>query len=83
MDLAQAQQMCEGWTAEMDAALVTFVNQLSHKLAVSPARLHAHDIYLTDAELSSTKFSVLQGQSTHRVDVIIREDISENAEMPL
>ena len=61
MDLSQAQQMCEGWSREMDSALVGFVNTLSHKLAVSPARLHPHEIYLTEAELSSATYSVLQG----------------------
>lgn len=62
MEVCQAQQMCEGWSREMDSALVSYVNTLCHKLAISPARLHPHEVYLTEAELTSATYSVLQGQ---------------------
>ena len=64
MDLCQAQQMSDQWTLEMDAALVIYVNQLCQHLAVSTARLHPHEVYLSEADLSSMGCACLQGTLT-------------------
>ena len=64
MDLSQAQQMSDQWTLEMDAALVIYVNQLCQHLAVSTARLHPHEVYMSEAELSSIGCACLQGMAS-------------------
>ena len=62
MDLGQAQEMSSSWNHDMDCALVKYVNHLCHHLAVAPARLHPHEVYLTEAELSSVDYGCLQGR---------------------
>ena len=47
---------------EMDTALVSLVNKLCVELAISPARLHPHEIYLTQANLATVEYSALQGR---------------------
>ena len=64
MDRGQAWQLSRQWTTEMDGALVDLVNKLCVDLAISPARLHPHEIYLTPAHLASVEFSALQGTSS-------------------
>ena len=61
LDNSQAQQMARQWTLDMDAALTQFVNSFCRKLAVTPARIHPHEIKITTAELASEKYSCLQG----------------------
>lgn len=68
--------MSAEWTLEMDAALVIYVNQLCQHLAVSPSRLHPHEVYLSEAELTSMGCACLQGAlatvswSRHLVDYL-------------
>ena len=49
------------WTLDMDSALVCYVDRLCQKLAITPARLHPHEVYLTEGDVVSPKFSPLQG----------------------
>ena len=58
---SQAWQLSRQWTTEMDTALVSMVNKLCVQLAISPARLHPHEMYLTPAHLASVQYSCLQG----------------------
>ncbi len=53
--------MSAQWTPDMDAALTLYTNRLCQHLCVSPARLHPHEIYLSDAELASIDYACLQG----------------------
>lgn len=62
IDTTQAQQMSKEWTLDMDCALVKHINTLCRHLAISPSRLHPHEVYLTEAELSSANYSCLQGR---------------------
>lgn len=54
--------MARQWTLEMDTALTQFVNSFCRKLAVTPARLHPHEIRISSVELASEKFACLQGK---------------------
>ena len=62
LDTSQAQQMARQWTPEMDTALTQYVNSYSRKLAVAPARLHPHEIYISQEELTNEKYVCLQGK---------------------
>ncbi|TRY90504.1 hypothetical protein DNTS_002641, partial [Danionella cerebrum] len=46
IDTRHAQKACRKWSLEMDFALVQFVNRLCCQLAITPARLHPHELYL-------------------------------------
>ena len=54
--------MNEQWTVEMDAALTHLLNSLCRVLAISPARLHPHEIYIREEELTSQMYTPLQGE---------------------
>ena len=62
IDVCQAQQMCQQWSVERDGALVAYHNHLCRHLGITPARLHPHEVYLTEAELTSADYSFLQGK---------------------
>ena len=62
IDLTLAPQMVSQWSVEMDSALVTYVNKLCLEQAISPARLHPHEIYLTNAHTASQQLACLQGK---------------------
>lgn len=62
IDTSQAQEMCNQWEPEMDAALVQYINRLCQHLSISPARLHPHEVYLTSAEMTSIDYAPLQGK---------------------
>ena len=66
--------MSEAWTSEMDGALVQHINSTCTALAIAPARLHAHEVYLTQAELASAEYSLLQGKR-RRVFVYMSLDL--------
>ena len=61
IDTSQAHEMSSQWTPDMDAALALYTNRLCQHLSVSPARLHPHEIYLSEAESTSIEYSSLQG----------------------
>ncbi|KTG47440.1 hypothetical protein cypCar_00035587, partial [Cyprinus carpio] len=46
IDSRHAQKASRKWTFEMDFALVQFANRLCRHLAITPARLHPHEVYL-------------------------------------
>ena len=54
--------MSNQWNPDMDSALVMYINRLCQHLSISPARLHPHEIYLTEAELASIDYASLQGE---------------------
>ena len=62
IDTSQGQEMSNQWNPDMDAALVLYINRLCQHLSISPARLHPHEIYLTEAELASIDYACLQGR---------------------
>lgn len=41
------------WNLEMDTALVSIINELCRGLRIASARLHPHELLLTDAHLAS------------------------------
>ncbi|XP_077866440.1 putative E3 ubiquitin-protein ligase HECTD4 [Saccoglossus kowalevskii] len=59
-DVSEALQLCKKWTLEMDCAIVSFVDSLCRKLAITPSRLHAHEVYLTDAYLANPVYNCLR-----------------------
>lgn len=61
IDVGQAQQMSKQWTLEMDNSLVAYIDSFCRKLAISPSRLHPHEIYITENQLANEKFMLLQG----------------------
>ncbi|OWF52164.1 E3 ubiquitin-protein ligase HECTD4 [Mizuhopecten yessoensis] len=61
LDNSQAQQMAAQWSLDMDTSLVQYINAFCRKLSVAPSRLHPHEVQLTEADLSSGKYSCLQG----------------------
>ncbi|XP_028827058.1 probable E3 ubiquitin-protein ligase HECTD4 isoform X2 [Denticeps clupeoides] len=46
IDTRHGQKASRKWTPEMDVALVQFVNRLCRHLAITPSRLHPHEVYL-------------------------------------
>ncbi len=56
----------------MDIALVKYINSICRKLAVTPARLHPHEVYMTEADLASDKYSCLRGKCS--TGVILRKN---------
>ena len=65
-DVHTAQQMSDAWTDDMDAAIVHHVNVTCQHLAIAPARLHPHEIYLSDEQLTDAIYAPLQGWYTKR-----------------
>ncbi|XP_052243277.1 probable E3 ubiquitin-protein ligase HECTD4 isoform X2 [Dreissena polymorpha] len=60
LDNGQAQQFARQWTLDMDATLTQFVNSFCRKLCVTPARLHPHEIYVSEADLAGETYAALQ-----------------------
>ena len=56
--------MSDAWTDDMDAALVHHVNVTCQQLAIAAARLHPHEIYVTDEQLSNAMYTPLHGESS-------------------
>ncbi|XP_033101041.1 probable E3 ubiquitin-protein ligase HECTD4 [Anneissia japonica] len=63
-DSNSALSTLKNWRNEKDLALISFVNSLCRKLAVTPTRLHPHEIYVSEAELAYSDYQSLQGTST-------------------
>ncbi|XP_026795565.1 probable E3 ubiquitin-protein ligase HECTD4 isoform X2 [Pangasianodon hypophthalmus] len=59
IDTRQAQKTSRKWTLEMDFALVQYVNRLCRHLAITPARLHPHEVYLDPADTADPRISCL------------------------
>lgn len=47
----------------MDLALVQFVNRLCRHLAITPARLHPHEVYLDAKDTIDPQVTCLLGES--------------------
>lgn len=43
----------------MDVALVQYINRLCRHLAITPARLHPHEVYLDPADAADPRISCL------------------------
>lgn len=59
IDTRHAQRSCKKWTLEMDVALVQYVNRLCRHLAISPSRLHPHEVYLDPADVPDPRIACL------------------------
>nr|XP_015221532.1 PREDICTED: probable E3 ubiquitin-protein ligase HECTD4 [Lepisosteus oculatus] len=59
IDTRHAQKACRRWSLEMDVALVQYVNRLCRHLAITPARLHPHEVYLDPADTADPRVSCL------------------------
>ncbi|KAK2522841.1 Hectd4 [Columba guinea] len=59
IDARHAQKASRKWTLEMDVALVQYINRLCRHLAITPARLHPHEVYLDTADAADPRISCL------------------------
>lgn len=59
IDVRHAQKASRRWTLEMDVALVQYVNRLCRHLAITPARLHPHEVYLDPADAADPRVACL------------------------
>ncbi|KAH0502250.1 putative E3 ubiquitin-protein ligase HECTD4 [Microtus ochrogaster] len=59
IDVRHAQKASRKWTLEMDVALVQYINRLCRHLAITPARLHPHEVYLDPADSTDPRMACL------------------------
>uniref|UniRef100_A0A3B4BE60 HECT domain-containing protein n=1 Tax=Periophthalmus magnuspinnatus TaxID=409849 RepID=A0A3B4BE60_9GOBI len=59
MDTRHAQKASRKWTLEMDVALVQYINRLCRHLAITPARLHPHEVYLDSSDTADPRVTCL------------------------
>ncbi|XP_062874264.1 probable E3 ubiquitin-protein ligase HECTD4 isoform X2 [Trichomycterus rosablanca] len=59
VDPRHAQKSSRKWTLEMDFALVRYVNRLCRHLAITPARLHPHEVFLDQSDAADPRVSCL------------------------
>ncbi|XP_061115937.1 probable E3 ubiquitin-protein ligase HECTD4 isoform X3 [Conger conger] len=59
IDTRHAQKACRKWSLEMDVALVQYINRLCRHLAITPARLHPHEVYLDPADAADPRVACL------------------------
>uniref|UniRef100_A0A8C3FG01 HECT domain E3 ubiquitin protein ligase 4 n=1 Tax=Chrysemys picta bellii TaxID=8478 RepID=A0A8C3FG01_CHRPI len=59
IDARHAQKASRKWALEMDVALVQYINRLCRHLAITPARLHPHEVYLDPADAADPRVSCL------------------------
>ncbi|XP_006894741.1 PREDICTED: probable E3 ubiquitin-protein ligase HECTD4 [Elephantulus edwardii] len=59
IDVRHAQKASRKWTLEMDVALVQYINRLCRHLAITPARLHPHEVYLDPADTADPRVACL------------------------
>ncbi|KAG8597816.1 hypothetical protein GDO81_002399 [Engystomops pustulosus] len=59
IDTRHAQKSSRKWTLEMDVALVQYINRLCRHLAITPARLHPHEVYLDMSDAPDPRVSCL------------------------
>ncbi|XP_015499572.1 probable E3 ubiquitin-protein ligase HECTD4 isoform X4 [Parus major] len=59
IDARHAQKASRKWSLEMDVALVQYINRLCRHLAITPARLHPHEVYLDPADAADPRISCL------------------------
>ncbi|XP_027132186.1 probable E3 ubiquitin-protein ligase HECTD4 isoform X1 [Larimichthys crocea] len=59
IDTRHAQKACRKWGLEMDVALVQYINRLCRHLAITPARLHPHEVYLDSSDIADPRVACL------------------------
>ncbi|KAG7243852.1 hypothetical protein INR49_006006 [Caranx melampygus] len=59
IDTRHAQKACRKWSLEMDVALVQYINRLCRHLAITPARLHPHEVYLDPSDTADPRVACL------------------------
>ncbi|XP_012586383.1 PREDICTED: probable E3 ubiquitin-protein ligase HECTD4 isoform X1 [Condylura cristata] len=59
IDVRHAHKASRKWTLEMDVALVQYVNRLCRHLAITPARLHPHEVYLDPTDATDPRVACL------------------------
>ncbi|XP_031704959.1 probable E3 ubiquitin-protein ligase HECTD4 isoform X2 [Anarrhichthys ocellatus] len=59
IDTRHAQKACRKWSLEMDVALVQYINRLCRHLAITPARLHPHEVYLDPGDTADPRVASL------------------------
>lgn len=59
IDTRHAQKTCRKWSLEMDVALVQYINRLCRHLAITPARLHPHEVYLDPSDVADPRVACL------------------------
>lgn len=59
IDVRHAHKASRKWTLEMDVALVQYINRLCRHLAITPARLHPHEVYLDPADTTDPRVACL------------------------
>lgn len=59
IDTRHAQKACRKWGLEMDVALVQYINRLCRHLAITPARLHPHEVYLDPGDTADPRVASL------------------------
>ncbi|XP_029685253.1 LOW QUALITY PROTEIN: probable E3 ubiquitin-protein ligase HECTD4 [Takifugu rubripes] len=59
IDTRHAQKACRKWSLEMDVALVQYINRLCRHLAITPARLHPHEVYLEPGDVADPRVACL------------------------
>nr|XP_036869936.1 probable E3 ubiquitin-protein ligase HECTD4 isoform X2 [Manis javanica] len=59
IDVRHAHKASRKWTLEMDVALVQHINRLCRHLAITPARLHPHEVYLDPADTADPRVACL------------------------
>nr|XP_023417792.1 probable E3 ubiquitin-protein ligase HECTD4 [Cavia porcellus] len=59
IDVRHAQKASRKWTLEMDVALVQYINRLCRHLAITPARLHPHEVYLDPVDAADPRVACL------------------------
>lgn len=63
IDTRHAQKASRRWGLEMDVALVQYTNRLCRHLAITPARLHPHEVYLEPGDAADPRVACLLSQS--------------------
>ncbi|KAJ3603715.1 hypothetical protein NHX12_028456 [Muraenolepis orangiensis] len=59
IDTRHAQKASRKWGLEMDVALVQYINRLCRHLAITPARLHPHEVYLEPGDAADPRVACL------------------------
>ena len=62
-DSSHLQGLSSSWTNKQDEALIKLANNIASKFNISPLKICPNEIYLTEAELASEEFKLLQGIS--------------------
>ncbi|EQB77390.1 E3 ubiquitin-protein ligase-like protein [Camelus ferus] len=65
IDVRHAHKASRKWTLEMDVALVQYINRLCRHLAITPARLHPHEVYLDPADAADPRVACLLSTWPH------------------